>query len=419
MKTLLLTPCSGLAGDMFVAALLDAGADVPAFWQQLSALPLVEHACDVRANSVMRRGIAATQFVVELGQEDNQHLAHDHQHEHAHAHRSLADVLRIIEAAELKPPVQAQATTVFTALADAEAAVHGKTRDSIHFHEVGAFDAIVDIVAACIALDVLEIQQVVSSPPAIGSGTVQCAHGVMPVPAPAVARLLQDLPVISGTAQRELVTPTGAALLKALCTAFDGKATGTLLATGYGAGSWDNPQQANVLQASILQTAQSVETQLETPPVWVLETNLDDMPGERYSHLFPLLLDAGALDVLALPCTMKKGRPGVLLQVLAPANARDTLAELILAESSSFGVRWHQAQRTILQRRIEEVETPYGSVLVKIGWHAHIQRFSPEYESCHAVAGDTGEPFADIYDAALQAARTLFSHQTKEDDYVD
>ena len=414
MKTLLLNPCSGLAGDMFVAALLDAGADTPDFWAQLNKLPLADHGCTVRREDVMRCGVRSARFIVDLGKKDDQHVVHDHAHDHVHdhvhhdhsqdhVHRSLADVVAIISAARLSETVTARAIAAFTALADAEAAVHGMTRDTIHFHEVGAFDAIVDMVAAMVALETLEIEQVISGPPTVGHGVVKCAHGLMPVPPPAVATLLKDVPVRTGDVARELVTPTGAALLITICTRFDAHAHGIIAATGYGAGTWDNPHQANVLQAMVLDGPAH-----DNDPVFAIEATIDDMAGERYSYLFPMLLEAGALDVTATPCVMKKSRPGVTLQALAPGECRDRIATILLRETSTFGVRWHACERRILQRRIEPVETAHGTVRVKLGWDVGISRYAPEYDSCRAVAESANAPFSDVYDAAIQTARAAF-----------
>ena len=265
-------------------------------------------------------------------------------------------------------------------------------------------DAIADICGACLALELLDVDRVVSAPPALGSGTVTCAHGTLPVPVPAVAALLEGVPVQTGPVACELTTPTGAVLLRVLADEFSGTVPGRVCATGYGAGTRELEDRPNVLQAVLLES----DTADQTDTVVELSCNLDDMPGQRMTHLFPQLLEGGALDVTATPCTMKKGRPGLQLQLICPPSRRQDLARLVLRHSTSFGVRWHECRRCKLRREFIEVPTTAGDVRVKLGYLADETtpcQVAPEYESCAAAARDAGAAYADVHAQAVAAAR--------------
>jgi uncharacterized protein (TIGR00299 family) protein len=422
VRTLFINPTTGLAGDMLVAALLHAGADCPEFWSEIAKLPLEAHGCELRKLEVIKKGITARRFEVTIrgDDKDDQHVhhhhhEHDHHHNHNHHHdhhhhdhdhhgRSLADVLAIIEGSGVAESAKARAAAAFRYLAEAEATVHGMTTETIHFHEVGAFDAIVDVTAACVALDVLQIDAVVCAPVALGSGTVHCAHGDMPVPVPAVVELLRGAPTVFGSEKGELTTPTGAALLRAFEARFVSAAEGTIVAAGYGAGKRDLASCANAVQVLLLEN-KAAESATR---VAVIEATLDDMPGEHLSHILPNLRQAGALDVCVLPCTMKKNRQGMLLQVLARSADREALCEAVLRQTTSFGVRWYLADRMVLSRQLMQIQTAFGEITVKFGridGDEQFLRIAPEYESCVDAARQAGVAFADVYDAAVAAAR--------------
>ena len=308
----------------------------------------------------------------------------------------------MIAASKLPATVQELSITAFRKLAEAEAAVHGTTPDKVHFHEVGAVDAIVDICGACLAFHLLNIDKVICAPIALGSGTVKCEHGIMPVPVPAVCKLLTDVPSYTGPVAKELTTPTGAAIIRAICDTFDESASGSLTITGYGAGTRDIPGHANVLQVSIYDG----DAEATTDVVTVLTCNLDDATGEDAAALVDALLEAGALDAVLIPCTMKKGRPGIIVEALAPNKLADDLATLLLRHSSSFGLRRYQAQRTILNRFFTEVDTAFGRIRVKIGVFPGQNdpvQVAPEFADCHKAAKENDISTAAVRRAAVAA----------------
>jgi uncharacterized protein (TIGR00299 family) protein len=403
MKTLLLNPTAGIAGDMLAAALLDAGADTPEFHEQLARIDMPCESWQASVEETVRHGIRAKHFQVTVNG-DTVTPDTDHHHDHHHqSGRHLGDILDIINAAPIAESVKVRACGVFNRLAAAEGTVHNCAPAKVHFHEVGAVDAIVDIVAVSLAMEFLSIEQVICAPVAVGSGTVECSHGVMPVPAPAVAELLRNVPTVFGTAPCELTTPTGAALLTELCRDFSGRHAGRIISTGYGAGTRELEMQANVLQAIVCKG-----DDLGKADIAVVECNIDDMPGEWFSHVGPSLFDAGALDVAMIPCTMKKGRPGTILQVMTTNERRPALIDLLLRETTTFGVRWHTAQRHVLERKIIKVDTTFGVVSVKLGFSPDsgaLVRVAPEYESCCLAARENDSPLAVVYEAAAAAAR--------------
>lgn len=344
-----------------------------------------------------------------------------HSHRHAHHHRHLPQILEIIAESGMSATAKARATRVFHALAAAEARVHAVPPEKVHFHEVGAVDAIADICGTCIALDVLGVERIVCGPVALGGGTVRCDHGIMPVPAPATAYLLEGFETRLGPAQGELTTPTGAAILRALVDAHEPQVRGRIRAVGYGAGTKDFDTHANVLQALLLDETPTAtpaagaapEATADATPTQIvlLACTLDDMPGEQVGHLIPTLMAAGALDVAVTPCLMKKGRQGMNVQVMASADRRADLADLLLRHTSTFGVRWHAAERLVLRRRMVNVDTPLGQVDVKLGYHpatGELLRIAPEYESCARVAAATQRPLAEVYERALAAATAAY-----------
>jgi len=378
MKIAYFDAFSGIAGDMTVAALIDAGADVAALLRGLDSLGT---GARFTVERVQAKGIMSTRFTVE--------------HEDQKKHRHLPHIVKMIEAAGLPDRAKRDAIRVFEVLGEAEAAVHGTSIEKVHFHEVGAVDSICDIVGACLGLDLLGIEAVYCSPINTGSGTVEADHGVMPVPAPATALLLKDKPVYASGPETELTTPTGAALMAALSQGFGPMPAMTISSTGFGAGTKEFPGQANVLRLIVGETGPSAGTST----VSVIEANIDDSTPEVLGYAMERLFAAGALDVTLQPVYMKKQRPGTLVQVIARPEDRDPLCRILMSETSTIGVRFYQAARMVAERRWVEVETGHGRVRVKIAGATA----APEYEDCRALASETGLPLKQIMSAALAA----------------
>ena len=376
-KILFIEPFSGAAGDMFAAALLGLGADVPAFWKGIKSLPLEEKP-EVSLTSVVRNGISARHFNVKL--------AHSHEHGH-HQHRTLDEIEKIImSACGLSGQVRKKSVAVFRTLAKAEAKIHGAEMKHVHFHEVGAADAIVDIVSAMLCLEILDIDKIISAPVALGCGTVRTSHGVLPVPAPATAELLKGCPTMHGNIQFELTTPTGAAILSAIVDEWGVPPAGKITAISYGAGTKDFKDQANVLRASIVDCEPPAEKTCNT--VAVIECNIDDMPGEAFTHIGEEILGMGALDYAVMPVMMKKGRPGLILKVICKEDEVAKFADFILRETTTLGIRYRTENRIILRREIRKIKTPWGAVDVKIAFDSqgNVLKYKPEYESCAKLA---------------------------------
>lgn len=327
---------------------------------------------------------------------------HDHGHHHHHQpHRHLADIEKLISGSSLPQTVKDAANATFLALGEAEASVHGTTIDKVHFHEVGAVDSIVDIVAAQIGFHLLGIERFACSPLHVGSGTVKCDHGIMPVPAPATARLLQGIPTYGGAVDGELVTPTGAAIIRHRVTEFGPAPLMRTLAIGYGSGTKNLADRANVLR--ILIGESGADAGRDT--IQILEANLDDMSGELLAPLVAALMEGGALDAFLTPVIGKKGRPGHVVTVLASEDKAQALCEVLFAHSTTLGVRTRTEQRFILNRTWKSVSTPWGPVRVKIGSRGESAlTTSPEYEDCMGVATAAKVPVRRVYEAALAAA---------------
>ena len=396
MKIAYLDCFSGASGDMTLGALLACGADEAAFRQALANLNVPGYNLHVRRRKV--EGIMATDVDVELLEVDQGHGRH------------LSDIEAIYRASGLSPRVREQALAIFTRLAEAEAKVHGTTREEIHFHEVGAVDAIVDITGTCILLEMLGVDAVYAAPVPVARGFVDCQHGRMPLPAPATMELLLGVPTYPVEIRGELVTPTGAAIIATLAQGRVGEMPAmTPLAAGYGSGKKDfgapfpNLLRAVVGEARNLQTSAAGADAGRSPTtVAVLETNLDDVPGETLGYVQERLLASGALDVFAVSAQMKKNRPGTLLTVLAAPEDVRRLSDLLFAETGTFGVRRTWAEREVLDRAWETVETPFGSVRVKTGSRDGKEvTAAPEYEDCREVAGRHGVALRDVYRAAL------------------
>ncbi len=388
MKTLWIDASAGAAGDMICGALVDAGGDAVQLEQQLRTLDLGDW--NLRLERVKRGALEALHFVVD---EPPSHP------EHHHPHRKWADIRNRLASSALPPTARERALRVFGRLAEAEASVHGVPVDDVSFHEVGALDSIVDIVGACLLLDQLEIEHLVATPLPLGSGTVQTAHGPLPVPVPAVIALLKGWPTTQDGRIGELVTPTGAALLTTLAVPGPMPAM-TLTSHGLGAGTRNPTDRANVVRAAIGTTTDASSSD----SVEVLEAQVDDMPGEWIPPLLEALFSAGALDAWAMPVLMKKGRPGLLVSALARAETAAAVGSALLHHSTTFGVRRTTASRQILDRRWEKVETPYGTIRMKIGvWQGEVAQVAPEYEDVAVAARTAGVPVSRVQRAALAA----------------
>ncbi len=382
MKLCYFDAFSGISGDMAVGALVDAGADWPAVQDALESLNLE---ASFRLEKTKRNGIAASKFSVNgFEQKKPRHLPH---------------IEKIILSGNLSQVSQKNALAVFHRLGEAEAETHGIPLEKVHFHEVGAVDSICDIVGACVALDLLRATDIRSSPINVGSGTVNTEHGVLPVPAPATARLLRDRPIYSSGPVAELTTPTGAALVSTLATDFGGVPPVRVLSQGFGAGDKDFPNQANVLRVLIGERPDASEATAVT----VLEANIDDSTPQILGYAMERLFEAGALDVTLTPIFMKKNRPATLLSVIAEPKLADQLASIIFAETTTLGLRIMQAQRRVLVRETTEVETSYGKIRVK---HTELGSFAPEYEDCRKAAIAQGVPLRTVMAEANEAFRS-------------
>jgi uncharacterized protein (TIGR00299 family) protein len=421
---------SGAAGDMIVAALLDAGADAAALREGLRGLGL--DGFSIQIPKVSKQGIAATRFLVNVDPTAK------------HPHRHLKDITEIIRGAKLPRPlptgdglppplprgnqrgvtsvassrglnadrVRDRAIRIFERLAQAEAQVHNTTIEKVHFHEVGAVDAIVDVVGASLCLESLGIERIMCSPIPTGSGTVKCEHGLLPVPGPATAWLLRGFPLAACDEVAELTTPTGAAILTTLADEFGPLPSMRLDAVGYGAGTRDNKTRPNVLRVLV---GDSVASARETDHVAVLETNLDDCSPQTVAFCIERLLADGALDAYAVPIVMKKGRPGVLLTVLCdPARTAD-MERIVFAETTTLGIRRRVQERTKLPRRYETVATPLGEIRVKIGQGEGVVTATPEYEDCKAAALRHKMALREVI-AAANAAWKSHSDTSRRDD---
>ncbi len=380
---------SGASGDMILAACIDAGLDVDRLREQIALLDLEGFRIDAR--KVRKQGFAATQVQVVL--EPNTPKPHRH----------LKHIVELIDRSRLPESVRRRARDVFARLAQAEAAVHGTTIEKVHFHEVGAIDAIVDIVGACLALDLLGIERVFVSAIPPGSGSVRCDHGVMPVPAPATAELLKGVPLASCDEPGELITPTGAAILTTLSAGFGPMPAMTLERVGIGAGQREGQTRPNILRLVVGQAVEAVESG-ETDEILVLQANLDDVTGQVLGHVCEKLLEAGALDVFTTPIYMKKNRPATEISVLAPRAARGAMEDILFAETTTFGIRSHPVHRSKLNRSIETVKTEVGEIRIKVGRRGdRVVRVSPEFEDCRHAARQSGRSLLEVMELARRA----------------
>ena len=374
---------SGISGDMTLGALVDAGVDARAIQSAVSSLGLP---CELTFETVHRCGFRATHAVVKAP--------------HEHVHRHLHHIEAIIDKSILTPKQNDLAKRIFHKLGHAEATAHGMDIKKVHFHEVGAVDSIVDIVGAAVGLDLLGVERFEGSPVPTGRGWVRAAHGKMPVPAPGTAELLKGVPLASSDIEFELTTPTGAAILTTVAESFGPLPPMTIEAIGLGAGTKDFPDQGNILRLFVGQSAMVSGGDR----IWVLETNLDDLPGEIVGYTTTQLLAAGALDTFVTPILMKKNRPGMLVTVLCSEAKIPEMETILFRETTTLGIRRYQVSRHKLLRKATTVETPYGPVMGKLGWiEGRPPTFSPEYDDCAKVAASQGVPLRVVYDSAHAA----------------
>jgi uncharacterized protein (TIGR00299 family) protein len=385
MKTLYFDCFAGASGDMILGALVAAGVSPQELKDQLSLLNVPGYA--IEFETVDRSGISATYARVQTA--------------HEHAHRHLSDILKIIYDSRLSAGVKDRAAKIFSRLAEAEARVHNQPIEQVHFHEVGALDAIVDVVGAAICFELLGIERFVSSALHVGSGMVEMAHGCFPVPPPAVTELLRGAPFYSTDIKGELLTPTGAAIITTVSSEFGALPQLKLEQTGYGAGTREYEKFPNVLRVLIGET---LDAQRDEAKLWMLETNVDDMSPQVFGHVMERAFEQGALDCYFTSTQMKKNRPGVLLSVLCREDERETLLELLFSETTTLGIRSYQVDRRTLERRTVRVETQYGPIDVKVAQlNGHILKEMPEYEQCRLAAREAKVPLRVVEEAARNA----------------
>ena len=385
MKTAYFDCFSGISGDMTLGALIDSGLDFGLLKNELDKLGLSDY--EIGTSREMRGYITGARFNVEAGE--------------SHHHRGLTEINSIINSADISQRAKTDALAIFDRLAIVEAAIHNTTKDKIHFHEVGAVDSIVDIVGTAIGIDLLGIEKCHASVIPLGSGTAKCAHGTLPVPAPATIKLLENATVRSSGQKREMVTPTGAAILTHYCKSFGPMPDMHILSTGYGAGFKDVPEMPNMLRLIIGQSdAGTMHHQME-----VIEAGIDDMNPEFYDYIFEKLFESGALDVYLVPIQMKKNRPANLLTVLAHKADLEKLAAIIFTESTTFGLRSYTTSKVFLKREQITVETRYGPISVKTGYFGGgPSTIAPEYEDCKKAAREKSAPLKAVYAEALKIA---------------
>ena len=427
---------SGMSGDMFLGALIDAGVSPELVEKAVAALDV---GARLEISKVNRSGITATKVDVLVNGErempsemvattvhehSHSHEHHEHPHEEPHAHphshsqlssrtavsaprshgRSLKEIKAIIGKAAISGNAKRSAIAIFEALGAAEAKVHNMDIASVHFHEVGAVDAMVDIVGAAVGAEALGVDEFVCSPLNVGGGTVKCAHGVFPVPAPATVELLAGTPVYSSGMQVELLTPTGAAIVKTLATRFGPFPAMKIEKNGCGAGTRDFPGNPNVVRLVIGESDASITSKTAQDTVSVLEANLDDMNPQVFGYVMDRLFDEGALDVFGMAVQMKKNRPGTLLTVLCKPEDAAKLTQIIFAETTTLGVRSRQEQRQTLARRFVSVTTPWGDVRMKIAsMNGAVTNYAPEYEDCRRIATERHLPLKTVMQEATTA----------------
>jgi uncharacterized protein (TIGR00299 family) protein len=437
---------SGISGDMFLGALVGAGVPPAVLEETVAALGV---GARLEISKVVRSGISATKVDVWVdGEKDlprEQYLAkkrstdhshqhdehghdHDHKHDHSHSsaddiprvgaptahehvHRGLPEIRKIIGKAGISTSAKKTAIAIFEALGTAEAKIHNMPVEAIHFHEVGAVDAIVDIVCAAVGAESLGVDEFVCSPLNVGGGTVECAHGTLPVPAPATVELLRAAPVYSSGVQAELVTPTGAAIVKTLVHRFAAFPGMKIEKSGYGAGSREFSGHPNVVRLTIGETISALASKTASETGSVLEANLDDLNPQVFGYVMDRLREEGALDVFGIPVQMKKNRPGTLLTVLCKPEDAASLTQLLFTETTTLGVRRRDEVRQTLARRWETVRTEWGEVRIKIAsMNGTVTNYAPEYEDCRRIAAEHHVPLKTVMQ---EAARSYLGKEKK------
>lgn len=383
MKRILYYDCfAGISGDMNLGALVDLGVDAEHLEKELAKLNIEGFRLEVKSD--MRKGISGTKVTVVVDHPENE------------KHRHLSHIEALINNSSLSERIKQKSLAIFDLVAEAEAKVHNISKEQVHFHEVGALDSIADIVGAAICQEYLEVDEIQASPVQLGGGFVKCAHGMMPVPAPATAEIVADIPVKTGLVDYEATTPTGAAILAATVNRFESHMELVVLKTGYGIGQRDG-EIPNVLRVYLAEGSARVTEDVEEQEAVMLECNLDDMNPERYTHVMDLLFGAGAADVFIIPIVMKKSRPGHLLSVLCNSDTLDKMKEILFTETSSIGLREHTLKKSILRREIVVVNTKYGDVEVKRSyWNGRVVNEKPEFEECRKLAMEHGVTLEEI-----------------------
>jgi uncharacterized protein (TIGR00299 family) protein len=409
---------SGISGDMFLGALVDAGVPSQLLEETVAALNI---GARIEVSRTTRSGISAAK--VNVYSSDGKHAEHqtEHKHQHSHSHqhphehshehhhgeghgRSLKEIREIIVKTQIAESAKRTALAVFEALGVAEAKIHNVDISKIHFHEVGAVDAMVDIVCAAVGSEALGADAFVCSPLNVGGGTVKCAHGTLPVPVPAVVELLKDAPVYSSGIQKELVTPTGAAIVKVLAKRFGAFPEMKIERSGYGAGGRDLPGHPNVLRLTVGEALPELAGKTSQETVSVLEANLDDLNPQVFGYVMDRLLEEGALDCFGVPVQMKKNRPGTLLTVLCKPESADKLTQILFTETTTLGVRRREEKRHTLARKWITVSTQWGDVRMKIAsMNGTITNYAPEYEDCRSIAAANKIPLKSVMNGALEA----------------
>jgi uncharacterized protein (TIGR00299 family) protein len=459
-RTLYLDCFAGASGDMLLGAMLDCGLDFELLKTELRKLGVEGY--ELSLKRVDRSGIMASKFDVHLiektrGQghaaspepatarehshehehshshshshrHDHEHShshshsdgqshshehshshshshsgSHEHSHAHDHGHRGLSEIKRMIEVSALSERIKNRAKAIFQRIGEAESKIHGVPIETVHFHEVGAIDSIVDIVGACIGFDALQIDRILSSPLHVGSGTFKCAHGTYPVPGPATAELLKGVPIYSREIQGELVTPTGAAIISTLAEGYSQTPAMRIEKVGYGAGTREYPKFPNVLRAILGELEEDADRTPTT--VTVIEANIDDLNAQVFGYLMEKVLEAGALDIFYTPVQMKKNRPGVLLTVLCRPEDRGRMCDLLFRETTTLGVRYRDERREILMREFVTVDTEYGPIRIKVAKsnEGRVLNYSPEFEDCRTAAEKHQAGLREIQTAAMSA----------------
>ena len=393
MKLAYLDCSSGISGDMFLAALLDAGLAPKRLLDELKKISLGFY--EFKRTHALRGGLVGSRVEIrDPGQHTVRHLSH---------------IEKLIGESTLSETVKERSVKIFRRLAEVEGKLHNQPPEKIHFHEVGALDAILDIVGACLGLELMEISELICSPLNVGGGHVEAAHGTLPVPAPATAELLKDIPIYSSGVEGELVTPTGAAIVSTLASGFGPMPAMKIEQIGYGAGEKDFPKHPNIARLFVGHRTEVEKAQPGAEGeevVSVIEANLDDMSPQLYGYFAERALAAGALDITCSSIQMKKNRPGLMVSILCEPDKCDELFRLVFEQTTTIGLRIHQARRKVLERQLVTVETPYGPVNVKVAWLAgKVVNAAPEYEDCQRVAAEKDVPLKEVILAAQTAYR--------------